>query len=107
MRTWTPLKSATAMKPTRIAHAGNACALGLATAVLSLPAHAQFTKATTALTTLQTWLFGLGITIATMAILFVGYRMMFKRESFGDHAHVFWGGLIAAMAPTLAGWFFA
>jgi type IV secretion system protein VirB2 len=75
--------------------------------LFSFPANAQFTKATTALTTLQSWLFGLGITVATLAILFVGYRMMFKRESFADHSHVFWGGLVAAMAPTIAAWFFA
>lgn len=71
---------------------------------MNSPAFAQFDKVKTGMTAVQTFLISLGLIVCTIAILFVAFRMMFKKESFADHSHVFWGGFLGGSAVTIAGW---
>lgn len=60
-------------------------------------------KATTLLTEVSTGLTALGVIVVTIAILFVGFRMIFRNAQWADLAPIFWGGLLVGGAATLAG----
>ncbi len=70
--------------------------------VASSPAFAQFTKGTAALTSVQTWLLAIAGILATIAFMFVGFRMMFNAAQFKDVAPVFWGATIVGGAAGIA-----
>lgn len=75
--------------------------LAAGTAMAS-PAFAQLEKGTTALTTVQTWLLSIAGVLATIAFMFVGFRMMFNAAQFKDVAPVFWGACIVGGAAGIA-----
>jgi type IV secretion system protein VirB2 len=79
---------------------------GFLVLICSTPAFAQFERAKQGLTTVQTFLIGIGVVIATIAILLVGFKMMYRKTPWDEVSHVFWGGLIAGSAVAIASWFF-
>ena len=85
--------------------ARNAFALASVT-VLSSPAFAQFEKATEALNKVQSFLLTIGVIIVTIAIMFVGFRMMFQAATWKDVAPLFWGGVFVGGGAAIAALFF-
>lgn len=71
-------------------------------AFVASPAFAQLEKGKTALTTVQTWLISIAGVLATIAFMFVGFRMMFNAAQFKDVAPVFWGACIVGGATGIA-----
>ena len=74
--------------------------------VLSSPAYAQFEKATEALNKVQTWMLSIGAVVVTLAIMFVGFRMMFNAATWKDVAPVFWGGIFVGGGAAIGAMFF-
>ena len=73
-------------------------ALGLALisqAALATPGQTQ-------LSTLQTWLLAIGVTVITIALMYCGLQMAFKKAQFQDISHVFFGGILFGSAPMIA-----
>jgi len=70
--------------------------------MVSPPAFAQFSKGTTMLNSVQTWLTTISVTVVTMALMFVGIRMVFNAAQWNDVAPVFWGGVVIGAAAGLA-----
>lgn len=66
------------------------------------PAFAQLERGTRALTTVQAWLLGIAGILATIAFMFVGFRMMFNAAQFKDVAPVFWGACIVGGAAGIS-----
>jgi type IV secretion system protein VirB2 len=63
------------------------------------------TKGATLLTTVSTWMTGIGVTIVTIALMVVGFRMTFHAAEWKDVAPVFWGGVIIGSASAIAAMF--
>lgn len=72
-------------------------------ALASSPAFAQLERGTTALNQLSTWLLSIGVVVLTIALMFVGFRMMFQAAQWKDVAPVFWGGVLIGGAAGIAG----
>ena len=70
---------------------------------ISSPAFAQFEKGTSMLTKVASWMGTVGISVVTIALMFVGFRMVFQAAEWKDVAPVFWGGAIIGGAAALAG----
>jgi type IV secretion system protein VirB2 len=83
-------------------YAARDAALMAAIAVASSPAFAQLEKATQSLSTVQTWLRGIAIVVATIAVMFVGFRMMFQAAQWKDVAPVFWGCVLIGGSTGIA-----
>jgi len=62
----------------------------------------QLTNATTKLTSIQTWLAGLAITIFTIVFMYVGYALAFGGKSFGEVWKILVGGFFVGGAAGLA-----
>lgn len=62
-------------------------------------------KGATLLTTVSTWMTGIGITIVTIALMVVGFKMVFHAAEWKDVAPVFWGGVIIGSAAAIASMF--
>lgn len=93
------------------ANSGTSTARNLAiyTAIVTIvthPSFAQFQKATAALNTVQSWLLGIGGVVVTLAIMMVGFRMMFGAAQWKDVAPVFWGGIFVGGATAISALFF-
>jgi type IV secretion system protein VirB2 len=72
------------------------------------PAWAQISStAQNLLSSVNTWMLGIGGVIVTCALMFVGFRMVFQAAEWKDVAPVFWGGVLigsaAAVGPQLIG----
>lgn len=83
----------------------NAYALAMVTLMCS-PAYAQFEKATQGLNKVQSWLLSIGAVVVTLAIMFVGFRMMFQAAQWKDVAPVFWGGILVGGGSAFSSLFF-
>lgn len=70
---------------------------------MTSPAYAQFEKATTLLTKVSTWMKTAGVIVVTIAVMYVGFRMVFQAADWKDCAPVFWGGLLIGSAAVIAG----
>jgi type IV secretion system protein VirB2 len=73
--------------------------------VASAPALAQFEKGKAALNTIQVGLLSLGGVCITIALMFVGFRMLFQAAQWKDVAPVFWGGVIIGSASSISSMF--
>jgi type IV secretion system protein VirB2 len=62
-------------------------------------------KGTTLLKDVSTWMTGLGVTIVTIALMVVGFRMVFQAAEWKDVAPVFWGGVLIGSASAIAAMF--
>ena len=72
-------------------------ALGLALisqSALATPGQSQ-------LSTLQTWMLVGGATVMTIALMYVGVQMAFKKTPFHELSHVFFGGILFGSAPMI------
>ena len=56
----------------------------------------------TTLATVIGWLTATAVAVATVAFMFVGYRMMFAAAQWKDVAPVFWGAVIIGAAGAIA-----
>ena len=75
----------------------------VALAALSGSASAQILGNTTGvLTELRDALRGIGIIVVTIAVMFVGFRMVFQAAQWKDVAPVFWGGVLIGGAAGIA-----
>lgn len=74
-------------------------------ALLAAPS-AAFAQAeiTSLLTKVVDWLKAGGLLIVTLAIMWVGYKILFAGARFADVAYVFIGALFIGSAATIAGW---
>ena len=79
----------------------------VAITVISSPAFAQFEAATGVLNKVKAWLLVVGVVIVTLALMFVGFRMMFGAATFKDVAPVFWGGILVGGGAAIASMFFS
>lgn len=73
-------------------------ALGLALvsqAALATPGQSQ-------LSTLQTWLLAIGGIVITLALMYAGLEMAWKKKPFSEISHVFFGGILFGAAPMIA-----
>lgn len=70
---------------------------------ITSPAFAQLAKGTTMLTTVQSWLTTISVIVVTLALMFVGFRMVFNAAQWKDVAPVFWGGVVIGGAAGIAG----
>jgi len=61
------------------------------------------TKANTIMAAASAGMLGLGLATVTIAVMFVGYKMIFRAGQWADLAPVFWGGLLIGGAAALAG----
>lgn len=73
-----------------------------ASMAITSPAFAQLSKGTTMLTTVQTWLQAIAVIVVTLALMFVGFRMVFNAAQWKDVAPVFWGGVVIGGAAGIA-----
>lgn len=81
-------------------------ALGAGTGVTAGPVFAGgLARGATLLTTVSTWMTTIGITIVTIALMVVGFRMVFQAAEWKDVAPVFWGGVIIGSASGIAAMF--
>lgn len=78
-----------------------------ATAILlvSSPAFSQLENATGKLTTVQTWLTTIGLSIFTVCFMVCGYRMAFSGATWGDIWKIAVGGVLAGGSAGLAATF--
>lgn len=51
------------------------------------------------------WMTGIGLVIVTIALMVVGFRMVFQAAEWKDVAPVFWGGVLIGGASGIAGLF--
>lgn len=80
----------------------NTC-LAVSMALANSPVFAQLERGTTMLNTLSMWLLSIGVVVLTIALMFVGFRMMFQAAQWKDVAPVFWGGVLIGGAAGIAG----
>lgn len=81
--------------------------IGVVLAIATGPAHAQFEPTAAKLNNVQAALIGVGVTIITCALVWIGYKMIFDHAKWADMTKVFWGGAIAGSAPLIAAWLFS
>lgn len=89
-----------------VRNAKTLAAYSLFVTVLTHPAFAQFQKATAALGQVQGWLLSIGAVVVTLAIMMVGFRMMFGAAQWKDVAPVFWGGIFVGGGTAISSLFF-
>lgn len=65
-------------------------------------AYAGLAAGTNMLTTIVTWLNGFAILVTTVAIMWTGYKVMFKHAQFTDVAAILIGGLLIGGAAAIA-----
>ena len=71
---------------------------------LCAPALAQIAKVNTVMTNVQTILVGVSITVLTIAILWVGYKMAFQHAKWSEVSNIVIGGILIGGAPGIAAW---
>lgn len=82
-------------------------AIGVGLAIVASPAYAQFEGPAAKLNTIQAALLGVGATIISCALLWIGYRMVFQNAKWGEMTQIFWGGAIAGSSTIIAAWIFS
>jgi type IV secretion system protein VirB2 len=77
--------------------------LGL-TGLAAAPAYAQIAAATTVMTNIQTVLTGLAVVMFTIAIMWVGYKMIFQHAKWSEVSNIMIGGILVGGAAAIAAW---
>ena len=75
-----------------------------ALALFAMPASAQITKVNTVMTNVQSMLIGISIIVVTIALLWVGYKMVFQHAKWSEVSNVIIGAIIVGGAPGIAAW---
>lgn len=78
-------------------------ALAFCLAISNTSAFAQLERGKDMLNQVSTWLLSIGAVTLTIALMFVGFRMMFQAAQWKDVAPVFWGGVLIGGAAGIAG----
>lgn len=91
------------LKALSIQKSARNAALSVSLALASFPAFAQLERGTDMLNQVSTWLLSIGVVVLTIALMFVGFRMMFHAAQWKDVAPVFWGGVLIGGAAGVAG----
>jgi len=90
---------------TWLASAGTIAGYGLAAATPTYAA--QISQLTSGLSWIQTTLTGIGAVVIIIAIIWVGFKLMFQHAKWSEVAHIFFGGILiggaAAIGPQLFG----
>ena len=68
------------------------------------PALAQIAKVNIVMTNVQSILVGVSITVLTIAILWVGYKMAFQHAKWSEVSNIVIGGILIGGAPGIAAW---
>ncbi|MES2899566.1 MAG: TrbC/VirB2 family protein [Pseudomonadota bacterium] len=76
----------------------------LACAMIATPAFAQIAKVNSTMTQLQSILTGVAVTIFTIALLWVGFKMAFQHAKWAEVSNIVIGGIICGGAPGIAAW---
>lgn len=71
--------------------------------VATSPAFAGFARVTDMFDEVNGWLIAAGVSIMTMAILWVGWKVTFRGATMEDISKPLIGGIILGTAPVLAG----
>lgn len=69
--------------------------------VLCEPAFA--TPGQTALTNIQTWLTGIGLTVITIAVMVAGFKVLFQHARLSEVSNILIGGIMIGSASLIAG----
>ena len=83
----------------------NKIALMLLAAASGHAAAGGLAKGASLLRTVSEWMTTIGVSIVTIALMFVGFRMVFQAAEWKDVAPVFWGGVIIGSASAIAAMF--
>lgn len=68
------------------------------------PAFAQLSNVNNLLQNIETVLKGAGVTVASIAIIVSGYKIIFQGARFEDVSKILIGGLLIGGATSMAGW---
>lgn len=73
-------------------------------AALSLapPAFAQIAKVNATMSMIQSILVGVAVTVFTIAIMWVGYKMAFQHAKWSEVSNIVIGGILLGGAPAIA-----
>ncbi len=66
------------------------------------PAYAQISKLNSVASSIQTALVSVGVTLFTIALLWVGYKMAFDGARWADVANIVYGAILAGGAAGIA-----
>ncbi len=84
--------------------AGTVTGFGL---MAASPSYAQIQQLTSGLDWIKTTITGVGVVIIIIAIMWVGFKMMFQHAKWSEVAMIFFGGMLvggaAAIGPQLFG----
>lgn len=72
--------------------------------VWDTPAYAQLSNVNNLLQNIETVLKGAGVTVASIAIIVSGYKIVFQGARFEDVSKILIGGLLIGGATSMAGW---
>jgi type IV secretion system protein VirB2 len=78
-----------------------------ALAAFSAPAFAQIEKVNTVMTNVQNVLTGVAVSIFTIALLWVGFKMAFQHAKWAEVSNIAIGGIIVGGASGIASWLLA
>lgn len=70
---------------------------------LALSQSALATPGQTQLSVVQGWMLAIGGFIVTIAVMVVGFKMMYQKIPFHECSHVLWGGILVGSATAIGG----
>ena len=72
--------------------------------VMASPAFAQVAKVNMVMNNVQALLVGISITVITISLLWVGYKMAFQHAKWSEVSNIVIGSIIVGGAPGIAAW---
>lgn len=75
--------------------------------VAAHPAFAQITKVNTVMAAIQTTLTGVSVTVFTIALIWVGYKMIFDGARWTDVSNIVFGAILVGGATGIASFLMA
>lgn len=75
--------------------------------LMTSPAYAQITKLNSVASSIQTALVSVGVSLFTIALLWVGYKMAFDGARWADVANIVYGAILAGGAAGIASFLMA
>ena len=70
----------------------------------SSPAFAQITKVNTVLANVQSILIGVAVTVFTIALMWVGFKLAFQHAKWSEVSNIVIGAIIVGGAAGIASW---
>jgi type IV secretion system protein VirB2 len=81
--------------------------LSAALAMVTAPAFAQIAKVDQIMTNVESILRGVAVTIFTIALLWVAFKMAFQHAKWAEVSNIVIGGIIAGGSAGIASWLIA